>query len=114
MSMIASGYLEQVKLEPILIFILENAGRNASYDEFNEYFQKAFFDSATSEKQKQISWIGPKQAFSSSLPAKKKTLVMINAQWCSSCRVMKTTSFMLSHWRKRHKLTKFLPRLILL
>ena len=92
-SMIASGYLEQVKLEPILIFILENAGRNASYDDFNQYFQKTFLDSTTLEKQKMISWLKPKAAFENNDVKKKKTLVMINTQWCSSCKVMKTTSF---------------------
>ncbi len=93
LNMIASGYLEQAKLEPILIFVLENAGRNSSYDEFNEYFQKAFYDSTVQQKQKDILWQKPKQAFEEALPKKKKSLVMINSFWCSSCRVMKTTTF---------------------
>ncbi len=93
LNMIASGYLEQSKLEPILVFILENVGRNASYDEFREYFQQTFYDSAFSQKQKEISWMQPKNAFENELPQKKKSLVMINTPWCSSCKVMKTTSF---------------------
>lgn len=93
MSMVASGYLEQVKLEPILVFILENVGRNASYDDFNLYFQKTFFDSTIVKRQNEVAWLSPAEAFKGPLPAKKKTLVMINTSWCSSCRVMKTTSF---------------------
>jgi thioredoxin-related protein len=93
LNMIASGYLEQVKLEPILVYILENASRNASYDEFNSYFQKTFFDSTLTQKQKMISWVEPVNAFNGPLPKKKKTIVLINAAWCSTCKVMKSTSF---------------------
>jgi len=93
MSMVAGGYLEQVKLEPILVFILENAGRNASYDDFNSYFQKTFFDSTIVQRQKELTWLSPDNALAGELPKKKKTLVMINSPWCSSCKVMKTTSF---------------------
>ena len=93
LNMVAAGYLEKSKIEPILIFILENAGRNSSYDEFSEYFQQAYYDSTIFQKQKRISWLKPKTAFEKELPNKKKTLVLINTSWCSSCQVMKTTSF---------------------
>ena len=92
-SMTAAGYLEQVKLEPILVFVLENAGRNSSFDDFNKYFQLAFFDSTTIQKQKEIKWLMPNEAFQNVSASKKKTLVMINTPWCSSCKVMKSTSF---------------------
>ena len=92
-NMVASGYLEQPKLEPILVFVLENAGRNSTYDEFNEYFQKTYYDSTTIEKQRELEWQNPRQAFEKTLPNDKKTLVLINPPWCSSCRVMKSTSF---------------------
>ena len=93
LNMIASGYLEQSKIEPILVFILENAGRNSSYDEFNNFFQHTFYDSTAMQKQKEITWQKPSQAFENSVPDKKKTLVLINTSWCTSCKVMKTTSF---------------------
>ena len=93
LNMIASGYLEQIKIEPILVFVLENAGRNSSYDEFSGYFQQAYYDSTILQKQKEITWQKPLLAFENTLPKKKKTLVMISTSWCSSCRVMKTTSF---------------------
>ncbi len=92
-NMVASGYLEQAKLEPILVFVLENAGRNSTYDEFNEHFQNTFYDSTLVQKQKELNWQTPKQAFEKRLPTNKKTLAMINTSWCSSCRVMKMTTF---------------------
>jgi thioredoxin-related protein len=91
--MIASGYLEEQKLEPILIFILENAGRNASYDEFREQFEKTYYDSITIKRQKEITWLSPVDAFTKQAPLKKKTLVFINSNWCNTCKVMKSTSF---------------------
>ncbi len=93
LSMIASGYLEQPKLEPILIFILENAGRNSTYDDFRDNFNTAFFDSTLSIRQKEISWLQPKDAFKDSSESKKKTLVLINAPWCNSCKVMMRSTF---------------------
>jgi thioredoxin-related protein len=92
MSMLANGYLEQQKMEPILVFILENAGRNSSYDDFRDHFMQAFYDSTIIEKQKSLTWLTPQKAFGGQLPA-KKTIVMINTSWCSSCKVMKATTF---------------------
>ncbi len=92
-NMIATGYLETDKLEPILIFMLENAGRNSSYDAFRDNFHTAYYDSTLTERLKTITWLEPKKAFTEGLADKKKSLVMINTAWCNTCRVMKTTSF---------------------
>jgi thioredoxin-related protein len=92
MSMIASGYLEPKNIEPVLVFILENAGRNSSYDDFKDHFMLAFYDSTIIEKQKKQTWLTPQQAFGNQ-PTSKKSIVMINTEWCSSCRVMKATTF---------------------
>jgi thioredoxin-related protein len=91
LNMIANGYLDQQKLEPILVFILENAGRNSSYDEFNVQFQKTYYDTSTNISVNTMTWLQPTDAFKKNIPADKKTLVMINAPWCSSCRVTKTS-----------------------
>lgn len=90
-NMIASGYLEQAKLEPILVFVLENAGRNSSYDDFREQFQIAFYDSTFGEKEKEMKWQKPIHAFEKSLPRDKKTIVLINTSWCTSGKVMRTS-----------------------
>jgi thioredoxin-related protein len=93
LNMVAAGYLEQQKLEPILVFILENAGRNASYDDFSKHFQESFYDSTYAIKHRQPVWLRPGAAFDQKIPAKKKSLVLINTSWCTSGRVMKTTTF---------------------
>ena len=50
LSMVASGYLETAKIQPILIFTLENAFRNSGYDDFRIGYEKSFFDSTTEKK----------------------------------------------------------------
>lgn len=92
-NMIASGYLEAKKLEPVLIFILENAGRNATYDDFKKNFQTAYYDSTLTERLKNITWLPATTAFGEKENFKKKFLVFINTEWCNTCKVMKATSF---------------------
>lgn len=76
-NMIASGYLEAKKIEPILVFVLENASRNASYDDFNKYFQLTFHDTSSVKKQISPEWINPMEAFKKELPKKKKALCLL-------------------------------------
>lgn len=93
-SMIAQGYLDRSKMEPILIFQVENVFRSASYDDFSSQYQKAFYDSTTDKKLKQLSWTPASQFFNSHPETgKKKSLVFINTDWCNSCKVMKRASF---------------------
>lgn len=93
LSMVANGYLETQKLEPILIFTLENAFRNSNYDDFRNGYQTAFFDSTTEAKVKKLKWKLPQEAFSKNATSAKKKLVFINSDWCNSCKVMKRSSF---------------------
>jgi thioredoxin-related protein len=92
LNMIAAGYLERQKLEPMLIFTVENVFRNSVYDEFNTNFVKAFTDTTLESQLKKVKWLTPVEAFNRE-PVKKKTLVFINTAWCNSCRVMQRTSF---------------------
>ena len=92
-NMLAQGYLDNTKLEPILIFTLENIFRNSGYDEFKEEFNKAFFDTSTDTKLKELKWLKPGEFFGKADSTKKKTLVLVHTEWCNGCRVMYRTSF---------------------
>ena len=93
LSMLAAGYLDEKKIEPMLVFSLENAFRNSSFDDFNVQFQKAFFDTTTDDKLKKLKWQLPKTYFAKTGKQAKKTLVYIGTDWCNSCKVMKRASF---------------------
>ena len=93
LNMLASGYLDQPKIEPVLVFVVENVFRNSSMDDFRDQYQKAFYDSVFAKRADSVVWESPKKAFASALPRKKKTLVYLNTEWCNACKVMKRTTF---------------------
>lgn len=93
LNMVASGFLEDKKIEPILIFCVENVNRNASLDEFRLRFEEAFYDTALEARLDDIEWELPASYFANTSPLKKKTIVFINTSWCNACKVMKRTSF---------------------
>ena len=45
-NLLSQGYLEDKKIEPILIFMVENAWRSSIYDEFSKHFSNTFYDTA--------------------------------------------------------------------
>lgn len=92
-SMVGQGYLDQNKIEPMLVFILENVYRNSSYDDFKVQFETAFFDTANDRRMKRLNWLTPKQYFSEDKKSGKKTLVFIQTDWCNACKVMYRTTF---------------------
>lgn len=92
-SMLAQGYLENAKIEPMLVYSLENVFRNCGFEDYKVQFDKAFFDTTINQKVKDLKWLTPKQAFNSTTPHKKKTLVFINTEWCNACKVMKRSTF---------------------
>lgn len=92
-SMLAGGYLDEKKIEPMLVFMLENAFRNASFDDFNAQFQLAFLDTAAEKKYKKLTWQTPTEAFKPSTTKKKKTIVLIGTDWCNTCKIQQRSSF---------------------
>ena len=115
LNMLAAGYLETRKLEPILIFTLENVFRNCNYDDFREEYEKAFFDSTLDLRlNDQMKWKSPKEYFTAvAKPESKKTIVYLNSDWCNACKVMKRTSFIDStvypYLMKKYNLVDFNP-----
>lgn len=92
-NMLAQGYLESNKLEPILIFDLENVFHNSNYDDFKAQFDKAFFDPNTEPRFKAMKWEKASDFFGKNDSNAKKTLVLVHTEWCNACRVMQRTSF---------------------
>lgn len=93
LSMLASGYLETKKIEPILIFTLENAFRNSGYEDFRSGYELSFYDTTIDKRLEKLKWKSPKESFAQNATSTKKKIVFINAEWCNSCKVMKRSSF---------------------
>ncbi len=90
-SMLSQGYMETKRIEPMLVFQLENVFRNSSFEDFEKEYYRAFYDSVNTEKFMSQKWFKPSNFFGRQDSATKKTIVLINTDWCNSCRVMKRT-----------------------
>jgi len=90
-NLLSQGYLEEKKIEPILIFMVENAWRTTTYDLFAKNFQKAFVDTNFNKKPVKIYTIQEIEKLQKKKP--KKVLVSITSSFCNTCRVMKRTTY---------------------
>lgn len=90
-NLLTQGYLDEKKIEPILIFMVENAYRSASYDDFSERFNKTFFDTVFPKKQ--IKTYTFKEAAELNRKKPKKFLVNVYTGFCNTCKVMNKTTF---------------------
>ncbi|MCS6933655.1 MAG: thioredoxin family protein [Chitinophagales bacterium] len=113
LNLLTSGYLDERKIEPLLVFTLENVFRNSPYEEFKENFEKAFYDSLTKTKYEKLEWENIKSALARNQGKGKKTFVLIHTDWCNSCKVMKRTTFIhdssAAYIRDKFHLVEFNP-----
>ena len=90
-NLMVPGYLDEKKIEPMLVFMTENVWQVAQFDEFNKHFQNAFYDTAFAKKTVKIYEWSELEKLQKKNP--KKVLVNFGAEFCNSCKVMKATSF---------------------
>lgn len=90
-NLLSQGYLDEKKIEPILIFTVENVFRTTQYEDFNERFTKTFYDTVFPKKQ--IKTYSIQEAMALSKKKQKKILVNIYAGFCNSCKVQSKTTF---------------------
>lgn len=90
-NLLSQGYLEDKKIEPLLVFMVENAWRNVSYDEFSIQFNRTFYDTAYPKGH--INRVPIQELESLAKKKKKKTLVLLNSNFCNTGRVMSATTF---------------------
>lgn len=90
-SLLTQGYLEDKKLEPLLIFMVENAWQTSTFDDFNKYFLRTFYDTVYPKKPvKYLSWNELQQQHKKK---KKKVLVTLTAPFSNTSRVTHKTTF---------------------
>lgn len=90
----APGYLDVKTFEPLLVYILENVYRSASFDDFKQAFQKTFNDTiAVSSKKEELKWYSFSEALNLTKKTSRKIIVFTSTPWCNSGRVMQATTF---------------------
>lgn len=91
-NLLSKGYLEAKKIEPILIFMVENAWRTSIYDEFNKHFEQTFID--TNFKKIPVKLYSVEEIEKLQKVKPKKILININAPFCNTGKVMIKTTFL--------------------
>ncbi len=91
-NLMSQGYLDERKIEPILVFMVENVWRTSTYDEFGKYFNQTFTD--TNFRKKAVKSYSFKELEKLQKKKPKKVLVNVYTGFCNSCRVMNKTTFM--------------------
>jgi len=92
-KLLAPGYLDREKIEPILVFTLENVYRNSSLEDFTTAFNIAFKDSTVNSRIAKLKWLQAEKVFDGNYASSKKKLVFMYTDWCNSCRVMQRGVF---------------------
>jgi thioredoxin-related protein len=90
-NLLSQGYLDVRKIEPLLIFTVENVFRTTAYEEFANYFNKTFID--TSGLSYPVKTHSIQEALELQKKNPKKILIDIYTNFCNSCKVMNKTTF---------------------
>jgi thioredoxin-related protein len=56
-------------------------------------YEKAFFDSSNADQMAKLNWTDPKQFFVGGASRKRKSMVLVDSEWCNACKVMRRTTF---------------------
>ena len=86
-----AGYLDEKAIEPILVFCVENIWRSVQFDDFKKYFNKAFIEQKEEDKTLNVYTLEEAQKLHAKKP--RKWLLLVNTDWCNSCKIMKKTTF---------------------
>lgn len=90
-NLLTQGYLDEKKIEPLLIFMVENVWRTSVFDEFSKHFNNTFVDTAFKKKPVKITEL--KEIEKVQKKKSKKVLVNLTSGFCNSCKVMSKTTF---------------------
>ena len=93
LNLVVPGYLDIPKIEPVLIFTLENVYKTCSYNDFEKLYDKAMKDSTLNDQIKLTNWKSATNYLDGQHSKNKKTVVLLEADFCNSCKIMKSTSF---------------------
>ena len=92
-NLLSQGFLEEKKLEPLLIYTVENVYKSASYDDFASQFEHTFYDTVFKKGIVKTYTLKEIEKLQKSRPGvMKKILVNISAGFCNACKVQNATT----------------------
>lgn len=93
-NLLSQGFLEEKKIEPLLIYTVENVYKSSGYEDFAAQFEHTFYDTIFNKgyvKTYSLKEIEKLQKKSRSGET-KKILVNISAGFCNACKVQNATT----------------------
>lgn len=90
-NLLSQGFLEERKLEPLLIYTVENVFRSSAYEDFAAQFDHTFYDTGFVKAPVKIYSYQEVEKLQKKKP--KKVLINISAGFCNSCKVQTNTTF---------------------
>ncbi len=89
-NLLSQGFLEEKKLEPLLIYTVENVYKSSPYEEFATQFEHTFYDTVFTKKHVKSYSLKEIEKLQKKNP--KKILINIYAGFCNSCKVQTATT----------------------
>ena len=90
-NLLTQGFLDEKKIEPILIFMVENAWRTSVFDDFNKHFSNTFVDTNFVKAKVNSYSFSELEKLQKKKP--KKVIINIGANFCNTCKVISKTTF---------------------
>jgi thioredoxin-related protein len=91
-NLLTQGFLDEKKIEPVLVYMVENVFKTTQYEDFSERFTKTFYDTVFPKKALKMYTFNEAVALNKKKP--KKMLVNVYTGFCNSCAIMRKTTFL--------------------
>lgn len=92
-NLLSQGFLEEKKLEPLLVYTVENVFKSAAYEDFASQFEHTFYDTIFNKGIVKTYTLKEIEKLQKKNPAvTKKILVNIYAGFCNACKVQNATT----------------------
>lgn len=89
-NLLSQGFLEEKKIEPLLVYTVENVFKSAPYEDFSTQFNHTFYDTAFTKGTLKFYSLEEIEKLQKKKP--RKILVNIFAGFCNSCKVQNATT----------------------
>ena len=93
-QLLSQGYLEVPKIEPLLIYTLENIFKTTPYETYKKYYDMTFSnDTAVANAQLKLKRYNMNDALAMHKKKPRKILIDVYTEWCNSCKIMNRSVF---------------------
>lgn len=89
-NLLSQGYLEEKKIEPLLIYTVENVYKSSGYEDFSAQFEHTFYDTVFNKLPVKTYSLKEIEKLQKKNP--KKILINITSSFCNSCKVQTATT----------------------